>query len=51
MNDSAVIFFFSLLIKARLLETASKHGDVFIITNAAQGWVEYSSKLYMNKVF
>ncbi|CAD8078399.1 unnamed protein product [Paramecium sonneborni] len=36
---------------SRLLEKASQVGDVFIITNAAQGWVEYSSKLYMNKVF
>ncbi|CAD8077731.1 unnamed protein product [Paramecium sonneborni] len=36
---------------SRLLDRASQVGDVFIITNAAQGWVEYSSKLYMNKVF
>jgi hypothetical protein len=30
-----------------LLEKSVKYGDTFIITNAAKGWVEYSSQLLM----
>ncbi len=29
-----------------LLSKVVGKGDVYIITNAAKGWVEYSSKLY-----
>ena len=29
-----------------LLEKALNFGEVYIITNAAKGWVEYSSKMY-----
>lgn len=34
-----------------ILEVAIKFGITFIITNAAQGWVELSSKRFMPKVF
>ena len=30
-----------------LLSKVVAKGDVYIITNAAKGWVEYSSKLYI----
>ena len=32
-----------------LLSESSKFGDVFIITNAALGWVEYSSKIFLQR--
>lgn len=35
---------------SKLLAKSITYGDVFIITNAAQGWVEYSGKLYFPKV-
>eukprot|EP01017_Pseudomicrothorax_dubius_P037857 TRINITY_DN5603_c0_g1_i3.p1 TRINITY_DN5603_c0_g1~~TRINITY_DN5603_c0_g1_i3.p1 ORF type:complete len:331 (+),score=48.08 TRINITY_DN5603_c0_g1_i3:51-1043(+) len=35
---------------ARLLELATTYSDVYIITNAAQGWVEYSAKTFLPKV-
>jgi hypothetical protein len=30
---------------SKLLELSSSRGEVYIITNATKGWVEYSSKL------
>lgn len=33
-----------------LLSQCVKYGDVYIITNAAEGWVEFSSKKYMPKL-
>lgn len=30
----------------KLLQESQKHGEVYIITNAAPGWVEISAKLY-----
>jgi len=33
------------------LSIACDFGDPLIITNAAQNWVEYSSKLFMPKVY
>lgn len=33
-----------------ILTESLKHGKVLIITNAAEGWVEYSSRKYMPKV-
>lgn len=32
----------------KLLTMTSDRGDVYIITNATKGWVEYSSKLYIS---
>lgn len=32
-----------------ILSASLKLGDVSIITNAAKGWVEYSSKKYLPK--
>jgi hypothetical protein len=37
-------------IVCEILQQALDHGKVFIITNAASGWIEYSSKKYMPKV-
>lgn len=34
-----------------LLEKSYKYGDTYIITNAARGWVEYSSQLLMPATF
>jgi len=34
---------------AKLLVRAVGYGDTFIITNSAEGWVQYSSKLFMPK--
>eukprot|EP01016_Furgasonia_blochmanni_P042647 TRINITY_DN5678_c0_g1_i12.p1 TRINITY_DN5678_c0_g1~~TRINITY_DN5678_c0_g1_i12.p1 ORF type:complete len:413 (-),score=31.19 TRINITY_DN5678_c0_g1_i12:43-1281(-) len=34
----------------RLLQRAMTYGDTYIVTNAAEGWVEYSSKLFLPKV-
>lgn len=34
----------------KMLMTSIQHGKVYIITNAAQGWVEFSSKKYMPEV-
>lgn len=36
---------------SKLLEKSVKFGDTFIITNAAKGWVEYSSQLLMPLTF
>lgn len=33
-----------------LILKAVEHGDVYIITNAAHGWVEFSSEKYLPKV-
>ena len=33
-----------------ILNEALKHGEVYIITNAAHGWVEYSSRKYLPRV-
>jgi hypothetical protein len=36
----------------RLLERSLERGEkIFIITNAAKGWVEYSSKLYLPRTY
>merc|ERR1712226_8179 len=35
---------------SNLLVKACNYGEPFIITNAARGWVEYSSKLFMPSV-
>ena len=35
----------------KLLSKSHEYGKLFIITNAAKGWVEYSSKLYLPKTF
>jgi len=32
------------------LQESAKYGETYIITNAAQGWVEYSSKMFMPSV-
>ena len=34
---------------SKLLKQSFKFGDVYIVTNAAKGWVEYSSQKYMPK--
>lgn len=34
-----------------ILQTAIKNGKVFIITNAAEGWVEFSAQKYLPNVF
>ncbi len=34
----------------KLLEVSLSYGQVFIITNAADGWIEYSTKKYMPSV-
>jgi hypothetical protein len=34
---------------AKLLAKSITYGDTFIITNAAEGWVQYSSKLFLPK--
>ena len=34
---------------SKLLRKSCSFGDVYIITNAAKGWVEYSSRKYMPK--
>jgi hypothetical protein len=34
----------------KMLMTSIQHGKVYIITNAAQGWVEFSAKKYMPEV-
>ena len=34
-----------------ILSTCMNKGDVTIITNAAKGWVEYSSEKFMPKTF
>lgn len=34
-----------------LLEKSIKKGDVFIVTNAAPGWVEYSASIYYPSIF
>jgi hypothetical protein len=44
LNESGVCDYNNF--QSRLLQRAADHGDTFIITNAAQGWVEYSSRLY-----
>ena len=31
----------------KLINLTSERGEVYIITNATKGWVEYSSKLYL----
>jgi hypothetical protein len=33
-----------------LLSESIKYGEVYIITNAADGWVEFSSKKYLPKL-
>jgi hypothetical protein len=33
------------------LDKAKAYGNLYIITNAAKGWVEYSSKLYLPQTF
>lgn len=33
-----------------ILSECLKYGDVYIITNAADGWVEFSSRKYMPKL-
>mmetsp|Transcript_28121 Transcript_28121/g.27925 ORF Transcript_28121/g.27925 Transcript_28121/m.27925 type:complete len:148 (+) Transcript_28121:544-987(+) len=38
-------------IAIELLLKAVEHGDVYIITNAAHGWVEFSSEKYLPKVY
>ena len=35
----------------RILTSATEKGDTFIITNAAPGWVEYSSKRFYPSVY
>lgn len=35
----------------KLLNKAKEYGDLYLVTNAAKGWVEYSSKLYLPKTF
>jgi len=35
----------------KVLRIATSLGKTYIITNAQEGWVEYSSKMYMPKVF
>ena len=32
------------------MEVSLTYGQVFIITNAAEGWIEYSTKKYMPSV-
>jgi hypothetical protein len=39
------------LAQLKLLNKSHEYGKLFIITNAAKGWVEYSSKLYLPKTF
>lgn len=51
MPESFVSFLQKLeKIVCEILQQALDHGKVFIITNAASGWIEYSSKKYMPKV-
>lgn len=51
MPESFVSFLLKLeKIVIEILQQALDHGKVFIITNAAAGWIEYSSKKYMPKV-
>lgn len=33
-----------------ILSECLKYGDVYIITNAAEGWVEFSARKYMPKL-
>lgn len=35
----------------KLLSASVKFGKVYIVTNAAEGWVQFSSKKYMPKVY
>lgn len=55
-NDPVPNSFIGFLLKLEkvvieILTESLKHGKVFIITNAAEGWVEFSSKKYMPKVY
>jgi len=34
---------------SKLLHTSCQFGEIFIITNSAEGWVQYSSKLFLPK--
>ncbi|CAI2366092.1 unnamed protein product [Moneuplotes crassus] len=35
----------------KLIVASVKHGKTYIVTNAAEGWVQFSSKKYMPKVY
>lgn len=35
----------------RILEIALQHGKMYIITNAAEGWVEFSCRKFFPSVF
>lgn len=35
----------------KVLTSSVKHGRVYIVTNAAEGWVQFSAQKYMPKVY
>ncbi len=39
-----------IILKSLCLKESANYGETYIITNAAQGWVEFSSKTFMPSV-